>query len=249
MHKTQKSGQFIAWLIGSLFVLYVPGGIWLLLLVALLHFKKFLALMRQSKAAIQAAGIFCWVLALLPLLYTFYHGIRIGHYQESVGSWLGVNLGHGHIFLANLLHNFVHVPFYLFLHMPVNPAWHVGRLPVFSVITTVFIAIGAYVHYLRWRDARYRTNVLLVAAGWLILTLGGSSIALILGPLFVAAASGIAYMLKQWYSVFPRNPIARIVGLGLLITIIAINVAYNTRQYYVAWPHYPPVKDVFVQKV
>jgi hypothetical protein len=68
---------------------------------------------------------------------------------------------------------------------------------------------------------------------------------LLIPLLYVFVATGIAYLLKEWLKVFPRNPVARNFGIGLLVIAIVTSVVYNVRAYYVAWPHAATTKAVF----
>ncbi len=55
--------------------------------------------------------------------------------------------------------------------------------------------------------------------------------------LYMIVVGGIAYLLYFWLRVFPRNPLARNVGLGLICIVVGLSCIYNLSQYFIAWPH------------
>jgi len=71
----------------------------------------------------------------------------------------------------------------------------------------------------------------------LIGTYGVSSISWLVPFLYLFIAAGIALLLQMWFSVFPKNPIAKYVGLlwiGLIVVLIAY---YQGTRYFVGYSH------------
>jgi uncharacterized membrane protein YoaK (UPF0700 family) len=76
--------------------------------------------------------------------------------------------------------------------------------------------------------------------------LGGSlSLALLLPIIYFVAANGIAAMLVSWFTVFPRNPVARSIGLILITAAVLITCVFHVKRYFVAWPNASETTQAF----
>lgn len=85
--------------------------------------------------------------------------------------------------------------------------------------------------------------------GAILIALGGSlDLSIVMPIVYLWIAAGIAYLLQQWLVVFPRNPIARGIGYGLIIIAVSLSCAYNLRAYFVAYPHDPTNQSVFDER-
>ncbi len=79
--------------------------------------------------------------------------------------------------------------------------------------------------------------------------LGGSATIVMLIPLiYLVIAGGIYYLLDQWMTIFPRNPIAQTIGVGLVCIVAGFSVYYHTQAYYIAWPQAPETRQVYTIK-
>jgi hypothetical protein len=87
---------------------------------------------------------------------------------------------------------------------------------------------------------------LFALAGLLLVGLGGPvGLSLLVPLLYVWAAAGIAYLTREWLQVFPNNPLARSLGLGLIVLAVGLGCIYNLRAYFVAWPHNQTTRVTF----
>lgn len=112
-----------------------------------------------------------------------------------------------------------------------------GHLPLLTVTGLVLAIIGAVGF---WRvNTRAAVYVLIACVACIVLSgLTGQFSASSLVPfLYLLVAGGIHMLLDQWFTVFPRNPIARYGGLALLCLTLAFSVLFHLRAYYIAWPH------------
>jgi hypothetical protein len=80
--------------------------------------------------------------------------------------------------------------------------------------------------------------ILTVLNGWLAMTIA-------LPMFFVLVSAGLALFLQQWFTVFPRNPLARTVGITVVSFVVVLAGYYNLRHYFVAWPRNPDTRQVF----
>lgn len=82
--------------------------------------------------------------------------------------------------------------------------------------------------------------------GALLFALGGPvGISILVPIVYLMVAAGFGYLLHEWLLVFPRNPLARSLGFGLLGIAVTLTCVYNLRTYFVAWPHNPATKAAF----
>ena len=65
---------------------------------------------------------------------------------------------------------------------------------------------------------------------------------------YIGIITGIVELINQWFTYFPRNPLARNIGISLLVFSITLTSAYHLESYFVAWPNDPDTKTVYVVK-
>lgn len=108
-------------------------------------------------------------------------------------------------------------------------------LDIFSI--TMFVA-GLIVAIKKYKLSKNRMILILLPVLFAVLSLGAAISASILLPfIYITIASGIAWILQQWFTVFPKNPVARNIGLVLVIATVSFSGIYNSYRYFVAWPH------------
>jgi membrane protein YdbS with pleckstrin-like domain len=78
--------------------------------------------------------------------------------------------------------------------------------------------------------------------------MGMNAISLILPVVYLLIASGIAYMLHLWLKVFPANPVARSLGIIIIMLAVFLTSIYQTRSYFVAWRYNSETSEVFRNK-
>ena len=82
--------------------------------------------------------------------------------------------------------------------------------------------------------------------GTILIGLGGPvGLSMLVPVLFLLAAAGLHSLLQSWLRVFPTNPIARNLGVSLVILAVAVSCTYNLRSYFVAWPHNATTQATF----
>jgi hypothetical protein len=221
--------------------LYVPGVVWLIMLSAIIR-------PHVLRGAWVKASVLQRSLSLLIALILLAPFIRASLKQPKVFllNWLGVDPKHAH--LGHIIHQFVLVPNYLFWHGPQAPVIWLGHLPLIEITTAMFAIAGIYYYMRRFSQ----TNILLIipAMAWILISLGGGTLlTLITAFIYVYATGGIAYVLKLWQRVFPRNPIAKNVAITIIIAIVGLVTIYNTREYFIAWAYNDATKAAYQQKL
>lgn len=228
-------------LIASTMYIYVPGMIWFILLTGVWQAKRLVNEMKHVpwwyNTAIAVGGI----LLLFPLAW------GITRQPALLKPLLG--LPETMPQLADLLHNLINIPVYIFVNGPQNPALWLPGTSYLDIFSAVMLIIGIYWSLYRFQLDRVRITFGVMLLGSVLIALGGSvSMALLLAPLYLLITSGMTYMLQQWYTVFPRNPIARTTGTLLLSLAVLVTVFYHINHYYIAWPNTPVVREAFSHK-
>lgn len=225
-------------LVVCLLVLYIPGMMWLVLASAWLQRAAWTNAWQELSSWYHRIATGILSLLLLPLLVlqlTRPHGLL---------TWLGLpeHLMGG----SELLMHIAAVPVHLFIRGPQYPDVWLGRLPILDIFSLVACALGVYFYTTRWRASRTRILVVFAILGSLLVALGGPvPLSLLVPLLYLAAATGIAYLLHDWLQVFPVNPFARALGIGLVVAAIGLSCLYNTRAYFVAWAHNTEAQAIF----
>jgi hypothetical protein len=219
-------------------MIYVPGLIWLVLLELYLqrrllkggwkHFGRFWQRLLYLLAAVLT----------LPLLI-----IDLGRPGELT-RWLGLP---AHLSAPlTLLKQYAETLYHLFGRGPNQAGSWLPHAPVLDIFSLAMCLTGIYFYATHFRSSRSRALGLIFVIGVLLIGLGGPVMLSLLVPLlYLAAATGIAYLLREWLRVFPVNPLARGVGMGLISIAVCLSCVYNLRAYFVAWPHNQAVQAVF----
>lgn len=228
-------------IIGVLCV-YVPGFVWLVAGLVAWQRKTILSELKQVKLWFKIAAALCVLIGMAPLAYGASQNpqelLLIAGLPDSLPSIKAIGL------------NFVNIPVQLLVRGPDNPELWLGRLPLLDVFTAAMAACGVY--SLRYQLKLIRTQMILVSSIAFVLMIGlGGPVGMIaiLGIVYLLAGTGISFFLKQWFTVFPRNPFAR----GLATTLVSITVGlvsyYHISHYFIAWPQTPATRAVFTESL
>jgi hypothetical protein len=223
-------------------LLYIPGMVWFILLHAWLQRsalrKGWQALQNTWQRVLALSAVLVW----LPVL-----GIHLTR-SGQLFHWLGLPTDWPTPLL--LLKQLIGVPVHLFLRGPQYPEQWLGRAPILDAFTLIACIVGIYFYALNWHSSRSRSIGLLFGLGIVLVTLGGPvGISVLIPILYVAVAAGLTYLLRDWLKVFPNNPLARGLGIGLVSLAVALSCLYNARAYFIAWPHNTVTKATFQHRL
>ncbi|HSX16036.1 MAG TPA: hypothetical protein VLF40_04555 [Candidatus Saccharimonadales bacterium] len=217
---------------------YVPGMLWLELFGALVAWKIVVHQLRRVplKHTLGWSGVFLAVLA--PLIYA---SVRDPGILLAAGG------------LPNSLSDITHWPqnaldavLSVGIRSDGNPLHWVGHVPLLNAAELVLGAIGLYyyVYQERSMQAWYLTGSVFIC--WLLISFHGSvGFAAVLPLFYLFIIHGLDHFLVRWMTVFPRNPIARLTGIGVVSLLLFFSVLYQTRAYFVAWPHNTAVRAAY----
>lgn len=217
--------------------LYVPGMIWFTLLVVVIQRKHIITLAKRLSVPSLLLFMLMGLVLLFPLGRAIYLNLNVGRDLLAIPADLNLQV---------LLRDILQVPMSLLVRAPLNPVFNLGRLPYLDIVTIALCILGAYAYSLRIKLGRTRTLIAATLIAWLLIGMSNMiDIILVLPLLYLTVAGGILFMLQQWYSVFPKNPIARSGGLLLLIIVLSMSVFYNYTRYFSGWIGSPITKTAF----
>lgn len=212
--------------------IYVPGLVWFALLGLVWRRKVVFQELRYVQWWLIAIGAGGLVLLAGPLA-------RAVYLQHSLAlTLLGLPQKIPH--LSSIGHNLTNIPRFLFVYGPNLPAQWLGHTAILDVFGIAMFALGIYaeIRFVQHDRARLLLGILVV--GSILLGLGGPvTISLLMPFAYLIIAAGITYLLYEWFKVFPFNPVARGLGIGLIALAIAMSATYQLDRYFIAWAHSP----------
>lgn len=239
-HHPNRSSAAWLWCVAQITLLYVPGMVWLVLLNIILQRSDISAAITSLKWVGKTVSAITVLALLTPLGMGFVSGsatelglslLGLPQYMPSLGT-LWHNLAHSLLFVA------------VRGNAP-NDVW-LNHLPLLDAFLLTALLAGILFYAQHVRASRTRLILGFFIIGLALATVNGvMMLSLIVPLLYLVAAAGIAYLLHLWLSVFPRNPVARGTGIGLIALAIVISSVYGLRQYFIAWPHHTPTHAAF----
>ncbi len=218
--------------------LYVPGTIWLLLLGAILLYRPLYHKIREQSVL---SLLFLSLLSLIMLAPLFWIGYHNNDFALKI---LGLPVAFPT--LSVFWHNLFGLLLELGWKSNIQPEIALVGAPLLGVISLALVFLGIAAQLQR---PRLHTNyylILSVPLTIILVSIGGPVTYVMLAPLlYLLMAGGLYYLLDQWLQVFPKNMIARFVGVTFISILMLFSVFYQLRSYYVAWPHATPTKAVY----
>jgi hypothetical protein len=222
----------------SVLLLYCPGGIWLVVAGIIWHVKTFGKQLQLAPIWYVIAGIFVSIAACMPLIYSSYKDPNV--FKAIIG--LPAELPTLAIFIKNILR----IPLFLFIRGSADPEYGIGHVPVLDAFSSAAVIAGLYALAGKWRLDRVK---MIIGYGIFAVVLVGlhgmTMFASLLPVVYILIAAGIVLLLGQWFSVFPKNPVARNLAVVLVTIAISLTTTYHLTRYFVAWPNTPATKAVF----
>lgn len=220
-------------------LLYIPGLIWLELAGLLLQphhlgntWRRLQRWWQRAAAFLLGAGL------LLPL------AAALVQHTSLAKIWLGLPANFSDP--AQIPRRLVQTLSFFVWRGPLEPQLWLDRLPILTIFTTIMALLGAFFYLKHLSAPRSRLLLGLLVVGAVFYALGGAMRFSVLVPIvYLVIACGVGYLLHDWLRVFPRNPLARIAGYGLLSLAVVLSCTLSLRSYFVAWPHNPATVQAF----
>ena len=145
--------------------------------------------------------------------------------------------------------NFSQILQSFFWRAPDNPQQWLANFPLLDVFAAALLPFGIYAFWQDRRQAGFKYCFfgllgLLIIAGFNrgLMTPG----LILIFPLIIAVAGGgLHELLEHWKGLFPQNPLARLVGLNVLLALVTISVFYQVDRYFVAWANNPETRQIY----
>ncbi len=243
--RTKKNIKAIIFLVCAVgFSLYVPGGIWFAITALILTITQIREIVASKPIINKMLLPMITIVLALPILFHL-----VTNYSSTlIKNWLGYGLGsHGQ--LNSFFSNFIHTPLNLFIYSDLSPSFGIKHIPLIPISFSLIILIGTIYYIRRIKNWHWRNILIFILLSWIISGFGVISSIVSLPLLDIAFATGLAYMLKEWYQVFPRNHLVRFIGLALITTVVLLTSFYSGRSYFVAWAYNPNVTSMFSRKL
>ena len=239
-----KSGRwpYFALIIGTLLIvmgLYTPGVIWLIL-IGIIYQRKYIKDTIADSRWLLPLGLLVFGTLLIPLIWQATQTPKILLTVLSIPSSL-------HAFL-DIGHHLLRIPVQLFWHGPSDPSIWLPGTPLLDYMTAALALIGLYSYAQHHQLDRSRMTLSFLAAGIALVGITGSSLlGFILPSIYLLVAAGLAFMVRQWITVFPRNPFARGLMVGLILIAVSSISYYQLSHYFLAWARHPETRQTFKQ--
>jgi hypothetical protein len=226
--------------ISLLVLLYIPGMIWLLFAIIVWQRKAVAKLLNNLSITAQISISVFLFLSIAPLIWAQIQN------PSLVNQWL--SLPEVWPSLGEFLLAIINVPITIAVAPPPNPVFGIARIPLVDVFTVAMTVLGIYAYSFKAKLDRTRLLFGLGVFGTILVALHVLPLVFLLPIVYIFATGGIALMLQQWLTVFPKNPFARYVGVSILTFVIGLSAFYHLNSYFVAWPNVPETKQVFNQE-
>jgi len=218
--------------------IYIPGFIWLILLLVMWQRKSIANELSQVSVWFGLLLGFMSLIVLSPLAWASWHDRQVLITILGLPQQLSI--------LKDFPFNIVRLASALVWRSQSDAVSHLANLPLLDVFSVLLAALGTYAARFSWRLTRAKLMLSCFVILFLLASLGGSMSPVVLLPIiYLVMVAGLAFLLAQWFSVFPRNPLARFVGVALLAMIVAATSYYHISRYYVAWSQAPETRHSF----
>lgn len=127
----------------------------------------------------------------------------------------------------------------------INPQSGVLMTPVLGLGSIALILLGAWQLFTIRYTARSYTLTAWIVLLLPVLLINPSFTSITFVPLLLLLASGLSYLLRQWYDLFPLNPYARFVGIVPLAILVAGLVVTGTGRYFDGYRYDPDTANSF----
>ncbi|HEX8762679.1 MAG TPA: hypothetical protein VF733_02855 [Candidatus Saccharimonadales bacterium] len=221
-------------------LVYVPGMIWFIAVGLVWQWKTIDAVFKKHLVTVSLAGLVL-LAALVPLAWSLYK------HHILIKSWLG--LPETWPAPLEILKNAAKVPFHLFVHNSANAETWLGTAPILDVFTLSMFLLGVYLYLRYGKLLRTRLFIVLGLMLTALMAIGSSATFTVIMPfVYLVAAGGLAYLLGQWFKVFPRNPLARSLGWAGISVLVGLACGFQLVHYFVGWPHVTATHETFFVK-
>jgi len=238
--KTKRAAM--ALLLGAIIaasLMYIPGLIWFVI-GAVIWQRQQISIYAKKAAKTLPLAVTLFVVLLVPLV------IALAQHPELIKQLFGLPTTITSHLPLDFVKNIVHSANRLLLHGPTDASGGVVGIALLDAFIIMMGLLGVYAYIFRRKLDRAKMLGGMLVIGTILACLGGPVNLLVIMPIiYIIAAAGIAFLLQQWLTVFPRNPLARSIGVVLIVLLVAVTSAYHIKRYFVVWPRTVETRQVF----
>ncbi len=221
--------------------LYIPGMIWFVALGAVWQHKRILKEFHKVPTWFIVTWLTLGTIFVTPLVWSLIQDPGLIRPLLGLPQTLPS--------LATIARGLGTLPIQLLARGPNDPAIWLGRLPLLDLFSSVMLIIGLYWYMQRLRLDRTIFMIAVAIIGSLLLAIKGPvNMVFFLPFVYMIITAGMTFMLQQWFTVFPRNPLARNIGTILLSLAVIVTAYYHVTHYFIAWPNTPETQAAYQQK-
>lgn len=237
-----KSGSaWLALLISSGLVAYLPGGLLLILLGAVFARKSLKQAAKDLDLKKKILGILILLIIFAPLIYG---GMRNPSALKPLllipADWPSITVA---------VKSAVWDILALFWRTPLHADYIIARLPMFNGAQIALALFGSFAFL---KLARGKLYLLLGMVMFAVLSAGINRNLVLLSfavpAISLSVAAGLRYLYMEWRSVFPKNPLPKYLALALIASLVAMHVFYGLRYSLIAWPNSAATRSTYVLK-
>lgn len=214
--------------------LYTPLSIYILLalLSAVILHPHLRYIVRKLPKIKTAIAIIVGLILITPLIYVIWRHPETGHVLLGFPDTQFIVIDHVRQALGQ------YIDFWSEANTPyLRPLYGIGTLALILLgITRLF-------------TAKYTARSYIITAWSLLLipiiVINPDSVSITFVPALLLTAMGVASLLHMWYSLFPRNPYARIVGVVPLIILMGGMLLSGVDRYIYAYTYNAPLAKQF----
>ena len=221
--------------------IYSPGTLWFMCISMFFVKKQFFAFISQISAITRILSIIIILAVLAPLVRSIVLDWTI------IKSLLLIPTSFTSIY--GILKAFVWSGLAFVWHTRTHLAMSIGRWPMLNAVQSVLLIFGVFAMMTQALAVGY---MLVIFIGFCLLMAAinhNSSLVIIALPILsMFIAAGLRYLYIEWKTIFPRNPLPRMLAVSLMVMLVAMQVFFSIRYTLVAWPHTPETQHLYVLK-
>ncbi len=239
LNTTDKHGPALLYMtLASVLALLTPGAVWFLLAAYLLIWRAIIEHITEARVWEKILSIIVILSCILLLAYTLYNSpLLYKAWLDLPATWPTPTI---------ILKQWLDSAAYLFVRGPSDPVLWLPHMPILDIFTSLMALVGAYFYATHYKNLRTHVLVAFLAIGSVLVALNGATnMSYIVPVAYLLAGTGVTFVLRRWLIVFPRNPLARGLGIGLIGLVVVAASLYHARSYFVAWTYSPPKVAAF----
>lgn len=238
-HK-KRFAPFVFFVLATL-LMYTPGTFWFVAILSILFWKDIPKLFKHLSRPFIIAGAVLGLVTAAPLFYSFVQDPNL------IRSWLLLPTTFDSVSSLETLRT---LPAAFFYTSSIDGRYNLGALPLLDAFSGTMLLLGLYAYRKKLKLQRTIIYITALMCSSALAVVNNSQLYLLLFlPIaYLIIAEGIGFLLGEWRSVFPKNPIARFVGTVVMSIAVIATSGYHLNRYFLAWVQAPETKAIYSEK-